>query len=228
MQNGQSSEVWRGVDGALFEPPVVSPDGLRVAIVVRQEGKRRLIEMASDGTSSRTLAPDVEIEGAAGQGAAAWSPDGKTIVAGGRDSRGPALFRISVDSGAAARLVEGKWSNPLWSPDGSLIVYAGRSVVGQVALLGVHPDGTPADLPQLLTRPGGYRFMPDGSGLVYLPRIQGVDFYMLDFATGKSRPLTALEDRGALRTFDITSDGASIVFDRSKQNSNIVLIDLAK
>jgi Tol biopolymer transport system component len=174
------------------------------------------------------LAPGVEIEGAAGQSAAAWSPDGKTIVAGGRDARGLALFTIDVDSGAAARLVEGKWSNPLWSPDGRLIVYAGRSVVGQITLLGVHPDGTPAELPTLLTRPGGYRFTPDGSGLVFLPRIQGLDFWMLDFATGKSRQLTTLEDRGALRTFDITPDGASIVFDRSKQNSNIVLIDVPK
>jgi hypothetical protein len=31
-----------------------------------------------------------------------------------------------------------------------------------------------------------------------------------------------------LRTFDITPDGKEIVFDRSKQNSNIVLIDLPK
>jgi hypothetical protein len=68
--------------------------------------------------------------------------------------------------------------------------------------------------------------MPDGAGLVYLPRIQGLDFWMFDIATGKSHQLTTLEDRGALRTFDIASDGTSIVFDRSKQNSNIVLIDV--
>jgi hypothetical protein len=31
-----------------------------------------------------------------------------------------------------------------------------------------------------------------------------------------------------LRTFDITPDGKYVVFDRSRQNSNIVLIELAK
>jgi hypothetical protein len=38
-------------------------------------------------------------------------------------------------------------------------------------------------------------------------------------------PLTSLSNQGTLRTFDITPDGKYIVFDRSRQNSNIVLID---
>jgi len=42
-------------------------------------------------------------------------------------------------------------------------VYAGQSIVGQVALLGVRPDGTSVELPHVLARPGGYRFLPDGS-----------------------------------------------------------------
>jgi dipeptidyl aminopeptidase/acylaminoacyl peptidase len=226
--DGQSTEVWRGVDGALFEPPAVSADGKRVAIVLRADGIRRLVVMSSDGTNSRTL-PAIDIEGAAGQSAAAWSPDGTQIVVGGRDARGVALFKLNVDGGGEAeRLVDGRWSNPVWSPDGKLIVYAGRSVVGQVGLHGVTPEGTPVDLPPLQTRPGGYRFLPNGAGLVYLPEIQGADFRLFDFATRKTRPLTALENRGALRTFDVTPDGTHIVFDRSRQNSNIVLIDLPK
>ena len=35
-------EVTKGADNVLSEPPVVSPDGSRVAIVVRQPGKRHL------------------------------------------------------------------------------------------------------------------------------------------------------------------------------------------
>ena len=76
VQDGQASEVWKGADGALSEPPAVSPDGSRVAVVVRQEGKRHLAIMSADGTSSRTLAPSIDIQGAAGQGTADWSPDG--------------------------------------------------------------------------------------------------------------------------------------------------------
>jgi dipeptidyl aminopeptidase/acylaminoacyl peptidase len=228
VENGRASEVWRGVDGALAEPPAVSPDGRLLAVVVRREGKRHLSIMSADGTNPQTLAPSIEIEGAAGQGAADWSPDGTRIVTGGRDAKGPGLFIIPVDTGVPARLREGQWVNPVWSPDGNLIVYAGRSVVGQVELLGVRQDGTAVELPHVMVRPGGYRFLPGGKSLVYLPRIQALDFWLLDFATGKSRPLTKLSNHGALRTFDITRDGKSIVFDRSRQNSNIVLIELPK
>jgi Tol biopolymer transport system component len=198
-------------------------------VVVRQEGKRHLAIMAADGTNRRRLAPSIDIEGAAGQGLADWSPDGTRIVAGGRDAQGPALFVIPVDGdGAPVRLVEGAWVNPIWSPDGNLIVYAGQSIVGQVALRGVRPDGSPVELPSVLMRPGGYRFLPDGKRLVYLPRIQGLDFSLLDLATKESRQITQLDNRGALRTFDLTPDGRYIVFDRSRQNSNIVQIDLPK
>jgi len=223
------SRLWMNTDGALFEPATVSRDGQQIAVIVRQLGKRHLALMSADGTNRRTLAPSIEIEGVAGQGAADWSPDGKWIVAGGRDDRGSALFKIPVGGGDAVRLREGKWVNPLWSPDGELIVYGGRSIVGQVKLLALRAsDGGAVELPQLMVRPGGYRFLPDGKSLVYLPRIQGLDFWQFDLVTKRSRQLTSLSNRGSLRTFDITPDAKHIVFDRSRQNADIVLIDLAQ
>ena len=120
----------------------------------------------------------------------------------------------------------GQAVNPVWSPDGNLIVYAGKFFTGQVELLGVRPDGTPVELPPVRARPGGYRFLPNGRGLVYLPFIPSLDFWLLDFTTKKPRQLTRLSNQGALGTFDITPDGKAIVFDRSRENSDIVLIDL--
>jgi Tol biopolymer transport system component len=225
VQDGQASQLRRGVDSPISEPPAVSRDG-RLAVVVRKQGKRHLSLMAGDGTNVQTLAASVEIDGAAGQGAADWSPEGTRIVAGGHDEKGPALFVIPVDTGVPTRLLDGTWLNPVWSPRNDLIVYAGRSVIGQVELRGVRPDGTPVDLPHVMVRPGGYRFLPDGSGLVFVERIQSQDFWLLDLSTGERRQLTRLANQGAVRTFDITPDGKHIVFDRSKQNSNIVLIDL--
>ena len=63
---------------------------------------------------------------------------------------------------------------------------------------------------------------------MYLPGQESLDFWLLDLASKTKRPLTHLSDRGALRTFDITPDGKYIVFDRSRENSDIVLIDLPK
>jgi hypothetical protein len=63
-------------------------------------------------------------------------------------------------------------------------------------------------------------------GLVYLPSIETKDFWLLDLATNQSRQLTHLSDRGFLTTFDITLDGKYLVFDRTRQNSDIVQIHL--
>ena len=117
-------EVTKGSDGVLSEPPAVSRDGSRVAVVVRQQGKRNLAVMSADGTNSRTLAASIEIQGVAGQSAADWSPDGTRIVAGGRDAQGPGLFMIPVDGGVPERLVARDAFNPVWSPKGDWIVYA--------------------------------------------------------------------------------------------------------
>ena len=58
--------------------------------------------------------------------------------------------------------------------------------------------------------------------------IQSLDFWLLDFATRNQRQITRLSNQGVLQTFDITPDGKQIVFDRLRQNSDIVLIDLPK
>jgi serine/threonine protein kinase/Tol biopolymer transport system component len=225
MQDGHASEVWKGTDGRLSEPPAVSPDGSRAAIIVRREGTRRLIVVSADGRNSQALAPSLDIQVTAGQSAADWSPDGKWIVAGGRDLQGTGLFKIPSDGGPPVRLLTGQAGNPLWSPNGNLIVYSGKFFTGQAELLGVRPDGTPVDLSLPRARPGGYRFLPNGTGLVYLQFIPSVDFWLVDFATRTPRQLTRLSYQGALGTFDITPDGKAIVFDRSRENSDIVLIE---
>ena len=51
-------------------------------------------------------------------------------------------------------------------------------------------------------------------------------FWLLDLSAKTTRQLTRLDNRGAMRSFDITPDGKQIVFDRLKDNSDIVLIEL--
>ena len=154
----------------------------------------------------------------------AWS----RIVAAGSDSQGAGLFKIPIDGGAPIRLVSGQVVNPVCSPDGTLIVYDGPVVGGLVPLLGVRPDGTPVDLPKVLARLGGdHRFL-NNRALVYVPRAQSPDFWLLDLATKTTRQLTHLSNQGSLNAFDISADGKEIVFDRYRENSDIVLIDLPK
>ena len=228
LSEGQASEVVRGVDMPLSEPAAVSPDGQHIVVMVRRGGLRRLVIMSADGTNVQTLAPSIEIQGAPGQAAADWSPDGSWVVAGGLDADGPALFKIPAKGGDPLRIVTGQAVNPVWSPDGTLIAYGGPVVAGQTALGWVRPDGTSVDLPPIRVRQGGYRFLPDGKGLVFQPTGPAPDFWLLDLAAKTTRQLTHLSDRGRIQTFDIMPDGKAIVFDRTRENSDIVLIELPK
>jgi hypothetical protein len=236
-QDGQALEIWKGADGPLREPPAVSPDGRRVTVVLRRQGKVRLHVLSADGAEFQALAEEIDA-----QGTACWSVDGKWVVTGGNDASGPGLFTIPVEGGAPVRLITGAALNPVWSPDGSLIVYAGPDVARNAPLLAVRPDGTPVELPVIQLGVWGerYRFLPNGKSLVYMQtdrtpstslgnrQLPSQDFWLLDLATKKTRPLTRLNNVAAMRTFDITPDGKQIVFDRSQENSDIVLIDLPK
>ena len=198
FQDGSAFEVRKAADDALSEPPAVSPDGTRVAIVVRQEGKRRLAIMSADGTSARTLAPSIEIFRFGGQGSADWSPDGTWIVAGGSDAQGPGLFKIPVDGGEPVRLVAGQAVNPVWSPDGALIVYGGPSSPARSALLGVRPDGTPSiclTCASVRRRPS----LPAQWNRSGVPAARSVAGLLAARSRRrKTRPLTHLSDRGIL------------------------------
>ena len=227
VRNGETTEIWKGADGALLETPAVSPDGGRVAIVLRRNGKRQLHVLSSDGAELQPIAEGIDV-----QGTSCWSPDARWIITGGSDTAGPGLFKILLDGGSPPiRLVAGQALNPVWSPDGSLIVYAGTNVRTFAPLLAVHPDGTTVKLPEITLRRLGerVRFLPDGKSLIYMQGLlASQDFWLLDLSSMKSHPLTRLQNRASMRTFDITSDGKQIVFDRLRENSQVVMIDLPK
>jgi Tol biopolymer transport system component len=227
FEDGKAVEILKGSDEALFEPPAVSADGHQVAVILRREGKRRLHVLAADGGDLQSLAETIDI-----QRSVCWSPDGKWIVAGGIDDRGPGLFKIPLDRGGPVRLIAGTALDPVWSPSGDLIVYTGANVSVDAPLLAIRADGTNVDLPPIRLRVEGkrYRFVPNGLALVYAQGpFPAQDFWLLDLKTKQSRQLSRLTNNSAAtQSFDVTADGKRIVFDRVRDNADIVLIDLAQ
>jgi serine/threonine protein kinase len=222
---GNAVDVWGGPQNGLEAPPAISPDGRKIAIVVRQGEKRRLRLITSDGAESSAIASKIDVDGSAD-----WSPDGAWIVTGGNDGEGPGLFKIPVGGGEPVRLTHKVGRNPVWSPNGSLIAYAGPNVFTLEPLLAIRPDGTSVKMPEILAPRDGerMRFMPDGRGLIFMSSAEATpwqDFWMLDLITMNTRRLTRLTEHATMRTFDITPDGKLIVFDRLRENSEVVLID---
>jgi Tol biopolymer transport system component/predicted Ser/Thr protein kinase len=225
-QDGQALEIWKGADGALSDPPAVSADGSRVAVLLRSGGALHLHVGNADGTEFRGIGEPVNV-----LGSAYWSPDGKWIAVGGNDAKGPGLFKIPVAGGAPIRIRSGDSRDPVWSPDGELIVFVGDFVGTLQELRALRPDGSPVELPETRVSRLGERtrFSGDGKSLIYMQGPLGsLDFWILDLATRKRRQLTHLNGTARMRTFDITPDGKQIVFDRLHDNSDIVLIDLPR
>jgi len=224
LQDDRPRPVWSNARGPLLYRPSVSTDGSRVALVRRKGSRMQLSVLRTDTRAIvRDLDPAVDV-----RGGSAWSPDGQWIVAGGigpDDKRG--LFRFPVNGGSAQLMVTGSATDPIWSPTEDLIVYCSKQS-GPFRELLVLRDGTPSALSDrplhVRVELACTRFLPDGSGLVYMD-VKDRGFWLLDLATGQTRRLAELEANGAIRSFDVSPDGRSIVFDRVQQNSDVVLFN---
>jgi Tol biopolymer transport system component len=224
LSGAKATELWSASRGAVVGGAAVSPDGKRVCFPVRRAGRSTLHCTTADRTGARTIAEQLDV-----RGAASWSPDGRWLAVAAREGRGLRVFKVPVDGGAPIRLVDSVSSNPAWSPDGAFILYSGTARGRSVPVKAVTPDGRPYALPPLTVDRVGdsYRFLPDGKRLVLkLGGFRQQDFWLVDVATGVKRRLTSLDHGESLQRFDVSRDGSRIVFERVRENSDIVLIEL--
>ena len=151
------------------------------------------------------------------------------LVTGSTADRQKRLFKVPIDGGPPVRLTDGLAINPVWSPDGRLIVYSMPISSASFPVRAITPEGGALPLPEIFVLAGGdrYRFLPDASGLVVMKGGWGQqDFWLLDFATGKTRRLTQFKGGYTTTSFDVSRDGKQILFDRIRDNADIVLITL--
>ncbi len=224
FKNGADAELWKGAEGSITAAPAISPDGTQLCFVVRDGKLGRLHMMAADGTGTRRITESLDV-----RDAPSWSPDGKWIAVVASEGKEQPLFKVAVQSGAPVRLVGGVNYNPVWSPDGRFIAYSEQRGGPTYQLKGVTPEKQPFPLPEVTVRAGGnrYRFLPGGKALAVMRgNVRHQDFWLLDLATGQLRQLTNLRPGFDIRSFDISPDGKQILFDRYRENSDVVLIDL--
>ena len=223
FRDQSSRELWKGSDTGQVSSPAVASNGA-LSFTLRRNGRGALYVMNGDGTDVRTLAESLNVSGVP-----SWSPDARSIVVAANQGSGPRLFKVPVDGGAPVQLVDEMATHPVWSPDGRLIVYSGPNISLQALLKAISPDGQPVALPPLSVRILGerYRFTPDSKGLVFMRGDwQDQQFHVIDLETGQERRLSNLKPSFTLRSFDVSPDGTQIVFDRVRENADLVLIDL--
>jgi Tol biopolymer transport system component len=224
FKDGSDTELWKGAEGSVTAAPTISPDGTRICFVVRDGKQARLHMMAADGTGARRITESLDV-----RDAPSWSPDGRWIAVVASEGKEQPLFKIAVDSGVPVRLVGGNNYDPVWSPDGRFIAYSEHHGGPRYQLKGITPEKQQFRLPEVTVAAGGnrYRFLPDGKALALIQgHYRNQDFWLLDLATGRLRQLTSLRPGFDIKSFDISPDGKQILFDRYRENSDIVLIDL--
>ena len=185
VQDGRSFLVRKGADGALVRAARRvarrQPRG-RGASKGREAAPRRSWPRTA---RTRERWPPSHRRARHGRLVAGWPLDRRPAGATG-STKG--LFKIPVEGGEPVRLVSGQAFNPAWSPKGDLIVYA-AAVGGNVPTSRACDRMAPrSSCHPKRVRPGGYRFLPNGTGLVYLRHTQLPDFWLLDLGHEEDSP----------------------------------------
>jgi Tol biopolymer transport system component len=226
VAGGTAVRVWGEPGTRILGSAAVAPDGRGVALSVERGGRARLVVMNLDGGHARTVTASLAL-----RGAPAWTPDGRSLTVAATDDGVPRLFTVPVDGGTAVRSVLEYSASPAWSPDGRFVAYSGPDVGPDFRVKALEADGRPHHLPDIRLTRGArtLRFLAGRPALVVLRGELGhKDLWLVDLETGEERQLTRLPTDFHVRDFDISPDGREAVLDRVQEESDIVLLELAR
>jgi Tol biopolymer transport system component len=221
---GAPTELWNGLDGRAVAGPAIAPGGQRLAFSVQRQGRTHLYVMNADGTGARRVAEALDV-----RGAVAWSPDGEWLAVAANRGGEPQLFKIPVSGGTPVLLVKEYSIDPVWAPSGQFLVYSGADVGTTFSVKAVNADATPRQLPNLILTRGARRlaFLGVEDALVILKGdVSHKEFWLVNLNTGHERQLTNLGREFAIGDFDVSADGREIIFDRAREESDIVLFEM--
>jgi serine/threonine protein kinase/Tol biopolymer transport system component len=226
LANGVPAELWNDAEADRVGAPAIAPDGRRIAFSVEKQGKTQLYVIDSDGGNARLVSAALALSGDL-----AWTPDSQSIVGAIVKDGEPNLSKIRLDGTPTQPMTTEYSLNPVWSPDGKYLVYSGADVGTRFPLRASAPDGRPYGMASMILTRGARRvaFAPNSGSLVILRgEMAHKNFWLLNPLTGAERQLTDLPSSFVIGDFDVSPDGAEIVFDRLQESSSIALIERAR
>ena len=205
------------VEGA--STPTWSPDGKYLTYPVTCDNGCLAIRSIATG-QVRRLAPTIS-----DIGSHVWSPDGRSLLAVGRNGQG--MFRIDVQSGEATAVIPNDGSLGRiagWSPDLMKVYFLRSDAVVERDLASgservVHREAGGVEVAQL--SPDG-RYILVGSASTFDPSTQTASFLLVPVAGGQPRELLAQREGFGVRPFQWTPDSSAVIitknpFSRSSQ-----------
>jgi Tol biopolymer transport system component/DNA-binding winged helix-turn-helix (wHTH) protein len=225
LAGGITTELWSGVEGRVMAGPALAPDMRRLAFPVQRRGRTRLYVMNADGSGVQRLAEELDV-----RGGPSWSPDGAWIAIGAMSSGMPQLFKIPVTGGAPVALGKGFALDPAWSPSGSFVVFSTADVGTNFSVEAVNADGTPHEMPSVVLSRGSRRldFLNERQLVVLKGDLSHKELWAVDLHSGAEQRLTDPGRGPLVQDFDISEGAREIVFDRVREESDIVLMELAE
>ena len=158
----------------VYEDPVWSPDGRKLAFVRLRGDNAEVYVVAADGTGRRKLAHAVSYVALDGNPKSPnpnpeWSPDGRRIAFTSNRDGNEDIYVVDVDGGGLVNLTRSRGTDrrPVWSPDGRQIAFRGdRDGNGEVYVM--NADGSAQ---RRLTRnpapDNGAVWSPDGRRILF-------------------------------------------------------------
>jgi Tol biopolymer transport system component/tRNA A-37 threonylcarbamoyl transferase component Bud32 len=230
-----ATELWSAPGARIIGAPAIAPEGDRIAFSIEDRGKTRLVVMNSDGTNVQIVADSMEL-----RGAPVWSPDGQSVVTAANQGGSPRLFRISLNTREAVRMLDEYALNPAWAPRGEFLIYSGINIGTAFPVKAVTAVGQPYKIPELTLSRGAalgvtqvgarrLRFLPGQAALAVLRgNVQHKNLWAWELTTGSWRQLTNFGRDIVIGDFDVSPDGSMVVFERVQEHSDVVVIDRAQ
>jgi Tol biopolymer transport system component len=200
------------------EQPVVSPDGRYIVFLSNRNNHEHLWRMDIDGRNP------IELTHGTSDRQPTFTADGQAVI---YRSLIPAnLFRVSINGGQATRFVDKPTFDPNVSPDGKTIACGYRpqpAAKNQIALIDAN-GGEPKPIHDFPACYGRIRWMPDGSGLAYAARQQGVGNIWVQPLDGSvPRQLTHWSGN-PIFSFSFSRDGKWLAYASGSITSDVVVI----
>ena len=194
--------------------PVVSPDGRMIAFVSDRSGQISIWTMNRDGSRQ------TQITHGGWDGGPQFSADGKSIIYSSRGSGKFVIWKIAAGGGAAVSISSQLSVNPSLSPDGRTIVARGKNKDQEWKIALISADNGKPIRSFEERSDSGFVWAKDSQSFCY-----SRDEVLYRQNVNGSPPEKLADFKpDELSSFDLTADGASLIYARTSYQRGVVVL----